>query len=128
MGHYRKKLCTFIVTNKCNMSCNYCWVNNEKADYKKKAIDIDPTYENAIYNLGVTYVKWGTAINKEAESQGMISEDYKQKYEAALPYLEQVVEQDPTNVAIWELLGKVYGVLGMNEDATNAFNKADELR
>jgi len=100
----------------------------EAEEQLKKAIEIDPVYENAIYNIGVTYVKWGTAINKEAESQGMISEDYKQKYEAALPYLEQVVEQDPTNVAIWELLGKVYGVLGMNEDATNAFNKADELR
>ena len=94
----------------------------------KKAIDIDPDYENAIYNLGVTYVKWGTAINKEAEKQGLISEDYKKKYEAALPYLEKVVEKDPTNVAIWELLGKVYSVLGMNDDANNAFKKADELR
>jgi len=94
----------------------------------KKAIEIDPDYENAIYNLGVTYVKWGTAINKEAEKQGVISEDYKQKYEAALPYLEKVVEKDPTNVAIWELLGKVYSVLGMNDDANNAFKKADELR
>jgi cytochrome c-type biogenesis protein CcmH/NrfG len=67
-------------------------------------------------------------MNKEAEKQGMISEDYKQKYEAALPYLEKVVETDPTNIAIWELLGKVYSVLGMTDDATNAFNKADELR
>jgi tetratricopeptide (TPR) repeat protein len=94
----------------------------------KKAIEIDPDYENAIYNLGVTYVKWGTAMNKEAEKQGLISEDYKKKYEAALPYLEKVVEKDPTNVAIWELLGKVYSVLGMNDDANNAFKKADELR
>jgi tetratricopeptide (TPR) repeat protein len=94
----------------------------------KKAIEIDPDYENAIYNIGVTYVKWGTAINKEAEKQGVISEDYKQKYEAALPYLEKVVEKDPTNVAIWELLGKVYSVLGMNDDANNAFKKADELK
>lgn len=94
----------------------------------KKAIEIDPDYENAIYNLGVTYVKWGTAMNKDAEKQGVISEDYKQKYEAALPYLEKVVEKDPTNVAIWELLGKVYSVLGMNDDANNAFKKADELR
>ncbi len=93
-----------------------------------KAIEIDPDYENAIYNIGVTYVKWGTAINKEAEKQGLISEDYKKKYEAALPYLEKVVEKDPTNIAIWELLGKVYSVLGMTDDATNAFNKADELR
>ncbi len=94
----------------------------------KKAIEIDPDYENAIYNIGVTYVKWGTAINKEAEKQGLISEDYKKKYEMAVPHLEKVVEKDPTNVAIWELLGKVYSVLGMTDDATNAFNKADELR
>ena len=94
----------------------------------KEALRIDAEYENAIYNLGVTYVKWGTAMNKEAEQQGLISEDYKKKYEAALPYLEKVVEKDPTNVAIWELLGKVYSVLGMTEDANNAFKKADELR
>jgi len=93
-----------------------------------EALKIDPEYENAIYNLGVTYVKWGTAINKEAEQQGTISEDYKKKYEAALPYLEKVVEKDATNVAIWELLGKVYSVLGMQDDATNAFNQADKLR
>ena len=100
----------------------------EAENQLKKAIEIDPDYENAIYNLGVTYVKWGTAMNKEAEKQGLISEDYKQKYEAALPYLEKVVEKDPTNVAIWELLGKVYSVLGMTDDANNAFKKADELR
>ena len=93
-----------------------------------KAIDIDPNYENAIYNLGVTYVKWGTAMNKEAEAKGQISEEYKQKYQKALPYLEKVVEKDSKNAQIWELLGKVYGVLGMTDDANNAFNKADELR
>jgi tetratricopeptide (TPR) repeat protein len=93
-----------------------------------EALKIDPEYENATYNLGVTYVKWGTAMNKEAEQQGKITEDYKKKYEAALPYLEKVVEKDPSNVAIWELLGKVYSVLGMTEDANNAFKKADELK
>ena len=93
-----------------------------------EAIKLDPEYDNAIYNLGVTYVKWGTAMNKEAEQKGVMSDDYKKKYEAALPYLEKVVEKDQTNVAIWELLGKVYSVLGMNDDANNAFKKADELR
>lgn len=93
-----------------------------------EAIKLDPEYENAIYNLGVTYVKWGTALNKEAEQKGIMSDDYKQKYQASLPYLEKVVEKDPSNVAIWELLGKVYSVLGMTDDANNAFKKADEMR
>jgi Flp pilus assembly protein TadD len=93
-----------------------------------KAIKLDPEYENAIYNLSVTYVKWGTSMNKEAEAQGVISDDYKKKYEMAVPHLENVVEKDPTNVQIWELLGKVYSVLGMQDDAANAFKKADELR
>ena len=93
-----------------------------------KAIEIDSEYENAIYNLAVTYVKWGTDLNAKAEEEGVISEDYKKKYEMALPYLEKVVEQDPDNGQIWELLGKVYSVLGMQEDAENAFKKADELR
>jgi tetratricopeptide (TPR) repeat protein len=93
-----------------------------------KAIELDNEYENAIYNIAVTYVKWGTVINKKAEDQGIISEDYKEKYELALPYLEKVVEMDTENAQMWELLGKVYSVLGMQEDATNAFKKADELR
>jgi tetratricopeptide (TPR) repeat protein len=103
--------------------------NYEQAEQQLlKAVEIDPNYENAIYNLGVTYVKWGTAMNKEAEAKGQISEDYKQKYQKALPYLEKVVEKDPKNAQIWELLGKVYSVLGMTDDANNAFKKADELR
>jgi len=103
--------------------------NYEQAEQQLfKAVEIDPNYENAIYNLGVTYVKWGTAMNKEAEAKGQISEEYKQKYQKALPYLEKVVEKDPKNAQIWELLGKVYSVLGMTDDANNAFNKADELR
>jgi tetratricopeptide (TPR) repeat protein len=113
---------------------NYAYVLLKMGEYEEaethflKAIEIDPEYDNAIYNLGVTYVSWGTAINKEAEAQGIISEDYKKKYEAALPYLEKVVEKDQTNVAMWEILGKVYSVLGMTDDANNAFKKADELR
>jgi tetratricopeptide (TPR) repeat protein len=106
-----------------------------KDDYKgaaeqfKKAIEIDPEYQNAIYNLAVTYVKWGTYINKLAEDQGeMDNTEYKEKYQQALPYLEKSVEIQPDQAATWELLGKVYTVLDMKDDAQNAFNKADELR
>jgi tetratricopeptide (TPR) repeat protein len=93
----------------------------------REAIEIDPNYQNAIYNLAVTLVRWGTAINKEAEDTGEAT-DYKKKYEEALPHLERVVEIDSNSSAIWELLGRVYTVLGMQDDATEAFAKADALR
>ncbi|HVO73125.1 MAG TPA: tetratricopeptide repeat protein [Ignavibacteriaceae bacterium] len=92
------------------------------------AIEIDPNYENAIYNLAVTYVKWGASIAKAAEEKGVSSEEAKQKYQAALPYLEKVVQLRPEESAIWELLGKVYTILGKTDDAKAAFNKADQLR
>jgi tetratricopeptide (TPR) repeat protein len=94
----------------------------------KKAIDIDPAYDNAIYNLGVTYLKWGTYLNKKSDEEGKVSDEYKTKYQAALPYLEKAVEMPDANSQTWELLGKVYSVLGMNDDATKAFKKADEMR
>ena len=94
----------------------------------KRAVEIDPAYDNAIYNLGVTYLKWGTYLNKKADEEGKVNDEYKAKYQMALPYLEKAVEMPDANAQTWELLGKVYSVLGMNEDATKAFNKADEMR
>lgn len=93
-----------------------------------KAVEIDPNYENAIYNLGVNYIYWGTHLNKMAEEKGETSSEYREKYQMALPYMEKIVEMRPDDATVWELLGRVYTVLGMQEDATNAFNKADQLR
>jgi tetratricopeptide (TPR) repeat protein len=94
----------------------------------KKALELDPNYLNAIYNLGVTYLKWAGYLSKKADEEGKFSDEYKEKYRAALLYLERAVQSEEADSNIWELLGRVYSVLGMNEDAQNAFNKADELR
>jgi len=94
----------------------------------KKAIELDPAYDNAIYNLGVTYLKWGTYLNKKSDEEGKVSDEYKTKYQAALPYLEKAVQMKDANSQTWELLGRVYSVLGMQDDANNAFKKADEMR
>ena len=92
------------------------------------AVNIDSTYENAIYNLGVTYIKWGTAINKAAEEKGDTTSAYREKYQMALPYMEKIVQMKSNDATVWELLGRVYTVLNMENDAKNAFNKADSLR
>lgn len=94
----------------------------------KKAIELDPAYDNAIYNLGVTYLKWGTYLNKKADEEGKVSDEYKAKYQLALEPLEKAVQMPDANAQTWELLGRVYSVLGMQDDANNAFKKADEMR
>lgn len=94
----------------------------------QKAIQIDPEYQNAVYNLAVTYVKWGTDINKKNEAEGKMGDEFKEKYRQALPHLEKVVQMQNDDAGMWELLGRVYSVLGMQEDANNAFKKADEIR
>jgi tetratricopeptide (TPR) repeat protein len=95
----------------------------------KKALEIDPEYYNASYNLAVTYVRWGANINKIADEKGDLNnKEYKEKYQKALPYLEKIVQNKKDDPQMWELIGKVYSVLGMQDDASNAFKKADELR
>lgn len=94
----------------------------------KKAIEIDPDYENAIYNLGVTYIKWGNYLNKKADEEGKLNEEYKTKYQDALPYLERAVQMKEATSQTWEFLGRIYSVLGMNDKADAAFKTADEMR
>ena len=93
-----------------------------------KALEIKPDYENAAYNLGLTYVKWGTQLKMQEEKTEVYTDEDTEKYNQALPYLEKVVETDSGNAEIWELLGKVYSILGMQDKAMDAFNKADQLR
>ena len=94
----------------------------------QKAIDLDSTYTNAIYNLGITYVKWGSEMNKKSLETEEYSDAYKEKFKAALPYLEKVTATEKSDAEAWELLGKVYSVLGMQDKAIDAFNHADQLR
>jgi tetratricopeptide (TPR) repeat protein len=94
----------------------------------KKALDLDPKYQNAIYNIAVSYVKWGTEISKEAEAKGDKGDSYKDKYRQAIPYLENYTQIDGNDSKVWDLLGKVYGIVGMLDKAKDAYSKVDQLR
>lgn len=98
------------------------------AEQLEKALQIDPDYENAIYNLAVTYVKWGAIMREDAEKNELESEEYKEKFELALPLLEKYLTIKENEGAIWDLLGKVYANLGMPDKSKNAFEKADLYR
>jgi len=94
----------------------------------KKALDLDPNYQNAIYNIAVSYVKWGTDINKQAEEKGEKGDAYKDKYRQAVPYLEHYTQIESNDIKVWDLLGKVYAILGMPDKAKDAYDKVDKLR
>ncbi|MBI9070419.1 MAG: tetratricopeptide repeat protein [Melioribacteraceae bacterium] len=97
----------------------------------QKAVDLDAEYMNALYNLGVTYVKWGAKMREELEakeddSKEDSSKEYLKQFELAIPPMEKYLELKPDEPAIWELLGKVYANLGMAEKSKEAFEKADQ--
>jgi len=94
----------------------------------KEAVNIDPDYINAIYNLAVTYVRWGTEMREEMEEKGEVNDSFKEKFSLAIPYLERYLETNPNESAIWDLLGRVYANLGMEEKSIDAFKKADETK
>lgn len=95
------------------------------AEHLAKALEIDPDYENAIYNLAVTYVKWGADLREKMEEENKESDEYKTKFEAALPLLEKYLTINEKEGAVWDLLGKVYANLGMADKSKEAFEKAD---
>lgn len=99
-------------------------------DQFKKAVAIDPEYDSAIYNLAVSYIKWGAEIREIADKKGETADEaaIKEKFTAALPHLEKYLTLKPKEPSLWELLGQVYANLGMQDKANEAFKKAEELK
>jgi len=92
------------------------------------ALNLDPNFKNAIYNLAVSYVKWGADIKKAIDEKGDKSEAYKDKFRAAIPHLEKLTQMDPKDITYWDLLGKVYANTDNPDKAKDAFDKVDQLR
>jgi tetratricopeptide (TPR) repeat protein len=102
----------------------------EAVEQFKGAIAIDPEYSSAIYNLAVSYIKWGAAIREAADKKGETADEslIKDKFKAALPHLEKFLSLKPKEPSLWELLGQVYANLGMQDKANEAFKKAEEYK
>jgi tetratricopeptide (TPR) repeat protein len=97
---------------------------------------IDSTMSSALYNLAASYVNWGVAIadsikksnEGRTEKDIKVSDAPKDKYKAAIPYLEKVVIQKPDDVPMLELLAQVYANLGQSDKAKIYYEKADAAR
>lgn len=93
----------------------------------EKAIQINPEYTDAKYNLGATYFNWALNLKKEAEEKEEESVDADKKFELAVKNLEAYSAEKPGDPKGWNALAKAYANLGMSEEANKAFEKFDEL-
>jgi tetratricopeptide (TPR) repeat protein len=86
-------------------------------------------YEIVIYDLGVAYLKWGEKIRDENQAKNPDDQSHKEKYQAALPYLEELsLSSDKANKLLaYSLLVQVYGNLNMTDKALDAIKVRDQL-
>ncbi len=94
----------------------------------QQALAIDSAYTDALFDLGATYYNWGVDVIKQAQDAGTESDEYKEKFQNALPYLEKVSQLKSDDPAVWETLGTIYARLGDADKAINALDKADQIR
>jgi tetratricopeptide (TPR) repeat protein len=94
----------------------------------KEVLRIDPSDCDTKFDLAATYYNWGVDIIHEAEDKAEQTVAYKPKFEAALPYMEQVTECKKDDPNIWETLGQIYARLDQQDKAMKAFQQADKVR
>ncbi len=118
------------------------WQTVDATD-KVSATGQDEMYKDATYNLGVANLNWGVAMkeaaDKKAEEERKAqkgkkknvkeTEDlsYKEKFRAAVPYLEKTAELRKDDATLYQQLGKLYAHLNMAKQAQAAFETSDKL-
>ncbi len=101
----------------------------------KKAIELNPEYFEANFNLAVIFFNKGVEILKEANNMDL--ETYQKKgkeivaqadkfFEKSLPYLEKSHEIDPEDLTVMETLETAYAELQMEEKAEEIAAKIEE--
>ena len=91
--------------------------------YYQKAIEINPNFGDAIFNLGAIYVNQAAQLYSEAnnlplEEQKKFDELKKQADDnlyKALPYLERSLELNPDDEIVKSALKEAYANLKMND-------------
>lgn len=95
---------------------NYLKRYDESVQAYTRALQIDPSYEEANNNLAITYQQGGRYFG---EQQGNLQK--------AIQYLERARTMQPNNFETNRLLGVAYGLLGNPAKAIEFFAKAAEI-
>lgn len=102
-------------------------------DNLKRALEIDPKYLDASYNLGVLYLGRGEKMTQKANQMDFNDPQYEstikkseEMYEKAIDPLEVYIEQDPNNVGVLTVLFQVHKRAGNSDKALEYKKRADE--
>jgi len=111
--------------------------NKAAVEYYKKALELNPKMTEARLNIAAAILAKEAGIVEQMNGLGMskadtkkydeLAEERKQVYSEALPFLEQVIENDPKNVDAIRTSMNIYYQLGENEKAEALKAKIAEL-
>ncbi len=100
---------------------------DKAVEYYKKALEIDPSMDNARMNIAAVILSKEREIIDEMNGLGMSKEDNKRYdelaeerkdiYREAIPYLEAIVEKNPENTDAVRTAMNIYTQIGENEKA-----------
>lgn len=112
------------------------------ADAYQSAVDLDPTYEKAYYNLGLALMKIGdyeralevfnTGLLLEPDSDRLffnmgLCHYHLKNNDQAIEYYDLAMAQNETS-ALWTNMGMVFDQMGEKAEANNCFKKAKALK
>jgi tetratricopeptide (TPR) repeat protein len=110
--------------------------NEEAVSSYEKALEINPEYFDANFNIAAYYYNQAAEILqkandmdlKEYQEKGKIVEQQAQDYfTKALPYLEKARELEPDDVKVLSTLQTVYARLGMSDKAEEIEAKLEQM-
>lgn len=87
-----------------------------------KALELDPSYESALFNVAASYKNWAAA------EQAAKKKDYKQKLEKSTEYFERLVQVNPNEFTAIQNLVENYDLLGLKDKQTQMVTRVEALR
>jgi tetratricopeptide (TPR) repeat protein len=93
-----------------------------------QAVKMDDKNMDAVYNLAAAYINWGNDLREDAIKKESDDKGYLDKFQNAIPYLEQYLTVKPNETRVWLSLGQVYANLGKKDKAEEAFKKAEQYK
>jgi tetratricopeptide (TPR) repeat protein len=109
---------------------------NENAEIAlNKAIQIDPDYQDALYQLGAHLITWGGEVRNSASSLKIGDPNYEKLmaesdaiYTRAINPLEKYISINPNNVDVLNILSQLYRNLSNYEKANEYKKKAEAVK